>query len=247
MINQQSFSDLLGDIYSSASDFSNWQQVLRRVADVFGGNCSVSGVTDEKQHFSAYVAPLTDPAFVTSYNAHYHAISPLMPRIRALPTGSVVTDRMVLPRREFVRSDIYNEWILPQGIKNKLYTMVLSEPSRRVILGVHSEREFDDEQIRFCQLLTPHLQRAMQLSLSFLHVDMVQATAMQALDRLQDGVLVVGERSEIIFMNRAAEALFEPGGGLRLDGGRLTTSNPRQAAELRQLLSRCQSRRSDGE
>ena len=177
MITQQSFSDLVGDIYSSASDFSNWQRVLRRVADVFGGNCSVLGVTDEKQNFSAYVAPLTDPAFVTSYNTHYHAISPLMPRIRALPAGSVVTDRMELPRREFVRSDIDTEWILPQGIKNKLYTVVLSEPNRRVILGVHSEREFDDEQIRFCQLLTPHLQRAMQLSLGFLRVNMLNARA----------------------------------------------------------------------
>jgi hypothetical protein len=128
MLAQSHFSNLLTGIYDAATDFSRWEDVLRNLTATLGGNGAVLGISGEGKRFSAYVAPLTEPAFLTSYNAYYHKISPLMPRIRALQAGSVATDRMVLPRSEFEKSEIYNDWILPQGLCNKLYT-VLSKTS----------------------------------------------------------------------------------------------------------------------
>jgi DNA-binding CsgD family transcriptional regulator len=239
MLSEEALSELIADIYRSSMDFSHWEHVLKRVACVVGGNCGVLGISDEKQNFSAYVAPLTDPAFLTSYKAHYHAISPLMPRIRALPPGSVVTDRMVLRREDFVKSDIYNEWILPQGIKNKLYALLLSGPGRRVMLGVHGAKEFDDEQIRLCRLLTPHLQQSMQFGLEVLRLGMFRSASAAALDTLEDGAIIVDEKGEIVLMNAAAGCLFEPGGGLRLASGRVTACRPSEAAHLQKILTRC--------
>jgi hypothetical protein len=88
-----------------------------------------------------------------------------MPRIKALPAGSVVTDRMVLARSDFAKSEIYNDWILPQGLCNKLYSVLLAEKDQRVMIGLHRTHEFDERHIAACRLLTPHLQRAMQISL----------------------------------------------------------------------------------
>jgi DNA-binding CsgD family transcriptional regulator len=239
MISNEVFSELVADIYRSTADFSQWPNMMRKISGAFGGDCAVLGVTDETENFSAYVAPLTDPAFLTTYHAHYHAISPLMPRIRALAAGSVVTDRMVLPREQFEKSDIYNEWILPQGIKHKIYAALLSEPGRRVILGVHSGQEFNDDQIRLCRLLTPHLQQALEITLRTIKLSATAESSVDVLDRLGDGVIIVDVHGAPKLVNKAAQALFGPGGGLRLEAGRLSALKSSEAAELQRLLNGC--------
>jgi hypothetical protein len=76
MLAQSHFSNLLTGIYDAATDFSRWEDVLRNLTATLGGNGAVLGIREGKR-FSAYVAPLTEPAFLTSYNAYYHKISPL--------------------------------------------------------------------------------------------------------------------------------------------------------------------------
>lgn len=239
MISQDAFSQVVSDIYRSAGDFAHWQRILPLMTETLGGNCSVLGVADDRQHFSAYVAPQTDPAFLATYNAHYHAISPLMPRIRALPAGSVVTDPMVIPREAFVKSDIYNQWILPQGIRHKLYAVLVSRPGQRVILGIHSSTEFDDEQVRLCRLFVPHLQQAMELGLRTLSLEMTLARSVEVLNAIADAVIIVGDRGRVLFANSAAQSFFEGGGSLRIEQGRLTCSLASAAAQFDRLLARC--------
>lgn len=239
MTDLSEFSDLIDAIYASTADFSLWPDMMRRVSASFGGDCSVLGVTEEAKAFSAYVAPLSDPAFVASYLAHYHTISPLMPRIRALPAGSVVTDRMVLRREFFESSEIYNEWILPQGIRHKLYAVLISEPGRRVIMGIHSGREFDQDRIILCRRLTPHLQRALEITLRTLDLRTKATRSAELLDLMDDAIAVIDYNGRPLLMNKAAEALVSPGGALRVECGRLMARSPYESEKLLGLLKSC--------
>ena len=71
MIGERHFPALLGVVYEAALDFSTWERVLREIAGAFDGNGCVLGISGTGRQFSAYVAPLTEPAFLTSYNAYY--------------------------------------------------------------------------------------------------------------------------------------------------------------------------------
>ena len=239
MLAQSHFSTLLTGIYDAATDFSLWEGVLRSLAGTMGGNGAVLGISGEGRRFSAYVAPLTEPAFLTSYNAYYHKISPLMPRIRALPAGSVATDRMVLPRSEFEKSEIYNDWILPQGLCNKLYTVLSSDPDQRIMIGVHGTQEFQEDQIEFCRLLAPHLQRAMAISLKLRRLEAERGGFAEILDHLDEGVILLDAEARPLFVNKAAEPLFAPGHPFRLMSGRILALRAADTVRLHQLVASC--------
>jgi PAS domain-containing protein len=238
MISERDVPALLGVIYEAASDFSGWERVLRALAAAFDGNGCVLGISGTGRQFSAYVAPLTEPAFLTAYNAYYHRISPLMPRIKALPAGSVVTDRMVLARSDFVKSEIYNDWILPQGLCNKLYSVLLAEKDQRVMIGLHRTHEFDERDLATCRLLTPHLQRAMQISLRLRRLESDRTSLAETLDRLEEGVVLTDADARPLLINKAAEPMFG-NGMVRLAEGRVAGSRPSDTARLQGLIASC--------
>ncbi len=239
MLAESHFSSLLTGIYDAATNFSRWEDVLRNLAATLGGNGAVLGISGEGKRFSAYVAPLTEPAFLTSYNAYYHKISPLMPRIRALQAGSVATDRMVLPRSEFEKSEIYNDWILPQGLCNKLYTVLSSDLNQRIMIGVHRTKEFQEDQIELCRLLAPHLQRAMAVSLKLRLLEAERGGFVKILDHLDDGVILLDAEARPLFVNKAAELLFAPGRAFRIGGGRIFPLWAADAVRLHRLVTSC--------
>ncbi len=239
MLAQSPISTLLAGIYDAAADFSRWEDVLRNLASTLDGNGAVLGISGQGRRFSAYVAPLTEPAFLTSYNAYYHKISPLMPRIRALATGTVVTDRMVLPRHEFEKSEIYNDWILPQGLCNKLYTVLASDPDQRIMIGVHRTKEFGEDQLALCRSLAPHLQRAMAISLKLRRLEVERGGFADMLDHLDDSVILLDAEARPLFVNKAAERLFAPSQPIRLTSGRIVALRAADTVKLHQLLASC--------
>jgi DNA-binding CsgD family transcriptional regulator/PAS domain-containing protein len=239
MLAQSHFSTLLSGIYDAATNFSRWEEVLRTLASMLGGNGAVLGISGEGRRFSAYVAPLTEPAFLTSYNAYYHKVSPLMPRIKALPEGSVVTDRMVLPRRDFEKSEIYNDWILPQGLCNKLYTVLSSGSDRRIMIGVHRTQEFQEDQIELCRRLAPHLQRAMAISLKMRLLEGERGGFAEILDRLDQAVILLDAEARPLFVNKTAETLFAPGRAFRIMSGQILALRAADTLRLHQLVASC--------
>jgi DNA-binding CsgD family transcriptional regulator/PAS domain-containing protein len=239
MLAQSHFSMLLSAIYDAATDFSRWEEVLRSLASTLGGNGAVLGISGEGRRFSAYVAPLTEPAFLTSYNAYYHKISPLMPRIKALPAGSVVTDRMVLPRCDFEKSEIYNDWILPQGLCNKIYAVLSTCSDQRIMIGVHRPQEFQEDQIELCRVLAPHLQRAMAISLKMRLLEGERSGFAEILDYLDQAVILLDAEARPLFVNKAAETLFAPGRAFRLMSGQIFALQAAATLRLHQLVASC--------
>jgi len=80
----------------------------------------------------------------------------------------------------------------------------------------------------------PHLQRAARLrhGLSMLQVE---ATV---LDALTLGILVIDERLEVLYANPSGRGMLAKNDGIAMAGNRLTLSQPKERAELRNLSMR---------
>ena len=84
----------------------------------------------------------------------------------------------------------------------------------------------DAEDVALYKLITPHLQRAVQINLKSAQMQMNHAASRQALDRLSEGVLFVDVNGSITLANRSAENLFAAEAGLRREPGTASTSRP---------------------
>jgi DNA-binding CsgD family transcriptional regulator len=99
---------------------------------------------------------------------------------------------------------------------------------------------FQPSDMRLLALLLPHLQRAMQTRIQLAASNIGPDAAVETLDRLDQGVLIVDAEARVAHANRAAEAMLAKGDVLSIDlsgGGRhLRTATPGQTRALRRLI-----------
>ncbi|SDJ57580.1 MULTISPECIES: helix-turn-helix transcriptional regulator [Bradyrhizobium] len=230
---------LIAAIYEAGTDFNLWPDALGRIAAAFGapsaGMARQGKTPAECWGFCAGV----QPAAIKSYVEHYHAVNPIWQRVPNTPAGTVQADTMVMPRRELERTEFFNDYLVPQRIAGLLNSVVLVEEGRQTVVTMHGRRQFDADDVALYKLISPHLQRAVQINLKSAQMQMNHAASRQALDRLNEGVLFVDVNSSVTLANRSAESLFAAEAGLRQRDGILEGSVHSETLALHALIAKC--------
>jgi len=228
-MNQDELLALIDQIYGAAADIDRWPAVLQTIADAFGaGDASLSAVSQRDVPW--LVAPRTDPAFLQSYGAYYHPLNLFWQRAASLPVGTVVTDRMVLPKETLQSSQFFNEWSCPQGYLSVMGATLLAEDDWRVEFVVPGKNEFGPQHLKLYEAIAPHLKRAVQLNRRLQALTFDRQYSFAALDSIGQGVLIVDVRARVLFANRACDSAFKD--GLRLNDGTLCGGSLSETASL---------------
>ena len=238
-MDESSFVVLVNAIYDAASDFSRWPDVLRSISSACASHTTVLTRQGEIPGESWSLAPQCDPAYYESYCSYYHSVNPLWQRAASAPVGTVLTDSMIIPKSEFVRTEFHNDFLVPQRLGSMLSAVTLVEQGRQTIIATHRQQEFDSGHIQLFQLLAPHLQRALRLNTTLADLEMRCEASSEALNRLQQGALLVDERIAVVFANQETERLLASGDGLRVTEGVLCANSAADTALLHALIARC--------
>jgi DNA-binding CsgD family transcriptional regulator len=239
MIDESTFAALVNGIYDAASDFSRWPDVLRSISSACASHTTVLTRQGGSPGESWSFAPQCDPAYYQSYCSHYHNVNPLWQRAASASAGTVLTDSMIIPKGELVRTEFYNDFLVPQRLGSMLSAVTLVEQGRQTVIATHRQQEFDSEHIQLFQLLAPHLQRAVQFNTRFADLELRCEASAEALNRLEQATLLVDERVAVVFANRETERLLASGDGLRVTEGVLCASLAADTALLHALVAGC--------
>jgi DNA-binding CsgD family transcriptional regulator/PAS domain-containing protein len=239
MINQSDLASVIATIYEAGVDFDRWPQALARVTEALGG-ASASLVRQGATHEDCWgFGHRVEEGWDQRYFEHFHSVNPLWGRTWLAPAGSVHTDTMVVPRDDLARTEFFQDFLTPQGVGGMLNAVVLMEAGRQTILTVHSGREIEEAQLALYRLMTPHLQRAMELNVQLARSEISRAGAEAVVDRLDQGVLFVDAGARVIFANRSAEAMLAAGMGLRQSDGVLHGATLSETAALHAAIGIC--------
>ncbi len=107
------------------------------------------------------------------------------------------------------------------------------------VIGIHrpyGAREFEESDKEPLGLLLPHLLRAMQLCQRLRSFEHGQRLALDALDSLAVGVIVLGEKRLVLFANATAERILRAGTALTARHGQLHAVNGRMDQGLQRAL-----------
>jgi DNA-binding CsgD family transcriptional regulator len=133
--------------------------------------------------------------------------------IRVLTSGE-----MLVPDREFLRSEFYNDYGRPLGLRYVLGTVVPLGEAGMMPIGLHrpeGDPPFGERERKLMEGALPHLRRAVQLRHRLKTA--AAAAGVAALDAMPFGVLVLDATMRVLVANGAAEALAAmPGAGLCL-------------------------------
>jgi DNA-binding CsgD family transcriptional regulator len=168
--------------------------------------------------------PDLDPAWATAV-ARSIAGFPIIERYAANP--------------ELSRSELYQRWLRPQGIHEALEVSTMAPPRTVALMSVvrpAGAGEFDGEAIAVMRALQPHLRRALQVRQRLEGADNERQQMLDALDRIEHGVLLVDAQARVLHASRAAEALLRHGHGLTAADGPLACELAADSRALRRLI-----------
>jgi DNA-binding CsgD family transcriptional regulator len=159
--------------------------------------------------------------------------------VASAPAGTIQTEAMIMPKSELVRTEFYNDFLAPQRLGSMLSAVTLVEQGQQTVIATHRQDEFAPEHVQLFQLLAPHLQRAVQLNTRLADLEMRCAASAEALNRLEQGALLVDGSVGVVFASQEAERLFAAGDGLRVTKGVLCASSAADTALLHALIAGC--------
>ncbi len=231
-------SALITHYYDAALDSSLWPGTATRTAQALDSTSTVI-----KLHGDAVRVDMlecTDNLVVAerdrAWAEDWHRRDLWVERSVAYGLSRVVTDEDLVTPEERARSGFYQEWLRHLDIHHMLGAVFQTTDGAIAVLGIHRTREagaYTDAERSKLALLLPHLQRALRLGRRLSALSQAHATALQALDRVDTGVIVVDERCRIMLSSAMADALLRGNAELAVQGGCLVLQQP----ALRDALS----------
>jgi DNA-binding CsgD family transcriptional regulator len=231
----ESTSHVIDTIYSAALDPDLWPAALGAVVGFLDASSAGFGtctLTDGRLE----LLPIGfDERAAIDYTRYYARVDQMLPAILAAPRGSAYSDRMLVPRREMERSEIYNDWAAPNGIRSAAALVLQQDSERIIMLAMSRERRdcpFESPDLRRLESIAEHLRRALRIQE---RLDGAAGRA-SALDRLTLGVLSVAADGRIHYANPSAEEILTEGSALRVQAGVLSATRPVESRSLQKLL-----------
>jgi len=219
----EEFSTLIGLIYESVEAPESWQTTLKAMSRFLSVKDVSLGSNDfSTGRFEAFNLPI-DPDFVRSYAEFWASRNFLWNVSSKLPVGQLFSFETAMPRDDFSRTDLYNEWFKPQGMDKALGANLLVEGPLSAAVSVYrrsSNEDFSDHDVARFRALLPHLKRVMRLRM-ILNASVPRTDDIDAvLTAIEKPAILVDRQAHFLQANALGAATIRDG-GLLLARGRL--------------------------
>lgn len=245
MASSETAFGIISAIYDAALDDELWHKAVARVATALGGTGSSIAVQDRFTHELQAIAFGSQLTMLQAYNPYWASICPTWPPTYSVPVGTLMIDRLFIGRRAIEESEFYNDFLRPLDVNSAMAIKILHEPQSAGVLMVtrdHSQPEFEAEDGALLKLLVPHMEKALRIRQRLTGQPRL---AMEALDRLNDGVVVLDAHARILVANTSARHRLASGDGLLSCSDGIRTLSNDQTQTLRGMIGQAATRTFD--
>jgi DNA-binding CsgD family transcriptional regulator/PAS domain-containing protein len=231
---------LIESIHDAGLDSRQMPGVMRKIADRIGAQRVTLWVGAPGIYRSPEEWEGVDAAFIRSYEAYYGAMDPIVPLANSWAPGTILTDRMMVAQSVLDRSEFYQDWVRPQGIRGIAVANFLHDGDVIGLLGAPSESSlpFPRQSLDFLATLLPHIRHAVR---THRHLDTLRLSEFDhcdALDAFVHAILIVDKNARIAFANRQAETLLAAGDVIQTGPRGIVTHSVSSTHQLHALISK---------
>ncbi len=237
-VDLETFRSLTALLYAAALDQARWREFLEAFSfKIAQGNGSFLGHDLKAKISIPLLCTGFAPEFLESYEQHYGAMNVFAEGILKSEIGVACSSDTYLARSSLKKTEFYNDWLLPQeDLSVGGGTVLFKDDHRFFCLGVtyryRDQEAYEAYYLTLLQMLTPHLQKAIEISRS------IESARFQ-LDTLDGSVaggtavFALGARRRLIFSNATGESVLAAGEIARVDFvGRFHFVDPAASAML---------------
>ena len=175
------------------------------------------------------------------FEQHFGQLMPTDPRVQFLEKypSRPLSCRLAITDAELHASLMYREILAPAGVEYSLVVSVSEDDGSLIMLGVFRGKEstfFEEAEAEAFGELIPHVKQAVALSERLARVDFANRVALEALDSVRMGVLIVDESARVIHVNATARRIIDAHDGIALHNGTLRLHDREQDTQLRRAV-----------
>lgn len=204
---------LIADLYESVLNPEQIPEVLERINRLLDcdGLHLVGKDEDAGQMFASVIVGDRIAGAERDYLAHYHRIDPRLQIGLSSPTGVVVACHDVLDDRFVRRSEFYQDFLIPHGPRYVIGGNIYRTRGKNIHVAINhvvGRPSFSDEKRQAVSGYMYHLSRWATQLFSADELRGAAASGFFALEALGQGILMLDDRHQVLFANRAAHRLL---------------------------------------
>ncbi len=223
MARDEALFKLIGQLHDTATDTDKWGAFVTELVMFF---CASSGhlvhydFQEQRMTFSVHAG--LDHMSAALW-MRYEALLPGDPRMPAYAKyiGKPQSCRMTIDEQTLHASRMYREVLVPARIEYTLGLKLDGDNNGGTGLAImRNDRSspFDQADCDLLGKIIPHPRRALELHKRFALLDFGQRMALEALDRIATGIVLLEEGSVVKFANRLARDIAGSADGFRIMG-----------------------------
>lgn len=237
-----SLDALISTCYDGVLDDARWDQALRDFNQWAGGIGFHSVTWDRARHCATRDSHSleTPPDRIREF---VEKLAPTDPRVALMlrqPVGHALRCHHHLSDRYVARSELYNDFLLPNGVR---YTYGLhldgadGTSELLAILRSPDRPPFEDaDTAPELEIITKHLARAARLRAGTRHLQAQAAMGMSVLDQLEMAIVITDETSHAHYLNVAAHQQLGTARNVGIRSGKFTALLPGDDQAVRRLI-----------
>jgi DNA-binding CsgD family transcriptional regulator len=214
---------LIGRIYDASLDPDRWQDFVELLSGELEGAFIAFGLWGRDDPFAgtAYLVGIT-PEYRSSFIANLVSHLPFAGGFGPDASKRFIVLGDLFPEIELTESDFYRDWMKPQGMAPQWPIGCAIQLDGREPAGwVYACRPeggeaFSEAELALCDLLLPHLQRALRIHLTLSSSRHERAALGEVMDRLPTGVLLLDSKRSVVSKNSSAVAILAMNDGFKI-------------------------------
>lgn len=231
---------LIESIHDAGLDARQMPIVLRRIADRIDAQrinlwVGAPGCIRSPEEWEGVEA-----SFVRSYEAYYGRMDPIVPLAGTWAPDTILTDRVMVAQSVLDRSEFYQDWVRPQGIRGFAVANFLHDGDVVGLLGAPrlTRTPYPQRSLDFVATLLPHIRHAVRTHRHLERIRLSESDHCDALNAFVNAILIVDRQARVAFANREAEALLAAGDVLQAGPRGVVTHAVSSTHHLHALISK---------
>lgn len=230
-LSASAMSPIVGAVYDCVIDPARWPSTLDsicRAAQARLATLAVLDTVEQKPRFSVACgeASLLGP-LISDYadDVPFYSALPLMDIDVPFTVDMIYALQGDGARESWLSSRIVREWVVPNGLDDFFWTVLVRQPTRAASLVVMTDRErrqITPGELSAMSLLAPHVRRAVVIGDLFEKERAAADMFRGVLDTLAHAVIVVARDLRILYANPSAEAFLTDAAVASIRGGHLS-------------------------
>lgn len=228
-LTEKAILETIESIYDAGIDKESWNHALKKLCDVTGCASSTMMLRSHQRLATDMHADYEiDPHAWKVYNEHFWSTDLWTANGSKVPSGAARYGEELVPHNELIRSEWYNDFCQPNKFERLLVGIMDNNKDRFWHISIfrsHSLDTFDEETKKVFTQLLPHLRRSAELGMRLSLLSDWKKAAVNFLDGLPFGILLVGNSQKILYANKYSQNVFAQCDGLKTKSGEIVALN----------------------